>query len=242
MESQLPPASALVGRATHSVIVLMHASSSPSVPHTLGFGIHIHLLFTPKCPSDSAWLPLNLSTEVFPCCTIADLGCFTVLVCVQCIRVWVGVCVGVYVCVHVCIWRPEFSIHVLYYFLPFFSLLLCFTFKNFIHVYNEYIYCFPFHSVLIVTKCPLCNFMGLSLLSFCFANPLSPVGAVDMFIGVEPFPGGWESTNGQTRTILSPQQLIPVHSSLWGGGGWKASHSFSLECWSSWVCVGFLCQ
>lgn len=125
----------------------------------------------------------------------------------------------------------------------FFSLLLCFTFENFIDVYNEYIYCFPFHSVLIVTKCPLCNFMGLSLLSFCFANPLRPVGAVHMFIGVEPFPGGWESTNGQTRTILSPQQLIPVHSSLWKGeGSWKASHPFSLECWSSWVCVGFLCQ
>lgn len=99
----------------------------------------------------------------------------------------------------------------------FFSLLLCFTFENFIDVYNEYIYCFPFHSILIITKCPLCNFMGLSLLSFCFANPLRPVGAVHMFIGVEPFPGGWESTNGQTRTILSPQQLIPVHSSLWGG-------------------------
>lgn len=150
------------------------------------------------------------------------LSCFIVLVCVWCIRVWVGVCVGGKGECRICIWRPEVSIHVLYYFLPFFfALLLEISYMCTVN----YIYCFPFHSLLIVTKCPLCNFMGLSLLSFYFASPLSPVGAVHVYRGEEPFPGRWESTNGQSNKEDSLSLAAnPCPQLLAGGGGGAGKH------------------
>lgn len=102
------------------------------------------------------------------------------------------------------------------FYLFFFALLLEISYTCTVN----YIYCFPFHSLLIITKCSLCNFMGLSLLSFYFASPLSPVSAVHVYRGEDPFPGRWESTNGQSNKKDSLSLAAnPCPQLLAGDGG-----------------------
>lgn len=61
---------------------------------------------------------------------------------------------------------------------------------------TKYIYaCFLFHSPLLFTKCPLCNFVGLFLLLFYFG----PVSTVHLCVGVEAYTGVGESSNSQSK-------------------------------------------